>query len=132
MLPPFKNNQSLAADEVIEIYHHAIPNSWKREMKKQGFNPYKSTLVEFIEFCERHEDIEGFTPSEKSSATKKKKNSRNGSKNKDDQKPSGKKYCKVHGYNDTHTTDECKTLENAVGPLYRPVLSLLLRRCCLS
>ena len=57
MLPPFKNNQSLAADEVIEIYHHAIPNSWKREMKKQGFNPYKSTLVDFIEFCERHKDI---------------------------------------------------------------------------
>ena len=46
MLPPFKNNQSLAADEVIEIYHHAIPNSWKREMKKQGFNPYCKYMIQ--------------------------------------------------------------------------------------
>ena len=45
VLLPFEDNQSLAPDEVIEIFHHAIPNSWKREMKKQGFNPYKESTL---------------------------------------------------------------------------------------
>ena len=35
LLPPFGANQSLAQDEVLEIFQYAIPNSWNKEMRRQ-------------------------------------------------------------------------------------------------
>ena len=48
MLPPFEDNQSLANDEVLEIFQYAIPSSWNKEMRRQGFDPLKQSLKEFI------------------------------------------------------------------------------------
>jgi hypothetical protein len=38
-LPPFGgDHQKLSMDEIMEIIHFGIPNSWKREMEVQGFD----------------------------------------------------------------------------------------------
>ena len=43
-------------------------------MRRQGFDPLKQSLKEFIDFCERQEESEGFE--DKASPSKKKKDTR--------------------------------------------------------
>ena len=115
-LPPFQENQSLAMDEVLEIMQYAIPNSWNKEMRRQGFDPLQNSLKKFIDFCERQEESEGFHDTNtKNSSSKKKKDSRGHRSDSKDNSNGKKKYCKVHGENDTHTTNECKTLDGMIS-----------------
>ena len=37
--PPFGNNQTMEDDEIVEILEFGVPNSWKKQMLLQGFDP---------------------------------------------------------------------------------------------
>ena len=44
MLPPFRANQVLSNDKLLDILLYGTPKSWQREMDCQGFDPLLHTL----------------------------------------------------------------------------------------
>ena len=112
-LPPFGTDQKLTPDEITEVLMYGLPNSWKNEMQRQGFDPLEKSRKEFLDFCQRLEDIPDFHPT----APKSKKTSvaKNGKKPRVSfDKSSEKKYCKMHGEGN-HSTSECRTIKNQHG-----------------
>jgi hypothetical protein len=116
LLPPqFDDTQCLTDEELTEIIYFGIPNSWKMEMVKQGFDPLEHTLAEFREFCQRLEDIPDFQPTNhkngkaSSNSSSKKPKTETNSKS----KTGGSKYCLVHGKGG-HDSNECHTLKRMV------------------
>lgn len=118
-LPPYQGvAQKLADDEILEIIYFGIPNSWKREMNLQGFDPLVQGMAPLIEFCQRLEEIPEFQ------VVKHDKNSGSNKKSKGNKKGSGKevsfstprdgeKYCLLHGKGN-HNSNQCKTLRAQV------------------
>ena len=106
-LPPGRNDQQLSSDEeVLEIIHFGLPNSWKNEMARQGFDPLTTmNMASLLEFCQRLEDLPEFQPVERkpSSTDNKKKSSPKKS-------TGGDKYCLIHGKG-SHDSNDCNTLK---------------------
>ncbi len=110
-LPPYKANQQLTDDELVDIVCYGIPKSWLRKMDEHAFDPMDQDILEVVAFGERleaaedaennHDKKPSATNSGKKSSTKKHKSSRSSS--------SGK-WCHYHE-TDTHNTDECETLK---------------------
>jgi len=115
MLPPkFDTSQCLAADEMIDVLLFGTPKSWQREMDRQGFDPLTHTpneVVAFMERIEMSEDFDGDKKVAKVNPTKGKKKTNNYNNNSSGTNEDGSKYCMLHGKNNTHNTDECKTLK---------------------
>ena len=40
ILPPGGHTQSFSADELIDVILYGIPQSWHKEMERQGFDPH--------------------------------------------------------------------------------------------
>ena len=118
--PPFAANQTLSQQELVEYIHAGIPNSWKKEMVKQGFNPFLHDANVFVEFCERQELTEE-KPEPKANAKKpdedssKGKNKQSGSKRKGGGNPGAKsgKFCELH-QTDTHNTADCYAVKQMI------------------
>jgi len=116
-LPPFNGaNQSLTEEEIKEILHYGLPNSWKNEMTRQGFDLINENTASLLEFCQRLEEIPDFQAAKRSDnqSSKKKSGSSNVSKQtgKSNSGTSGgnSKFCLLHGTG-SHTTDMCNTLK---------------------
>ena len=109
-LPPgFSADQSLGTDEIIDIVLFAIPNSWKKELDRQGKDPDELGETELIRLLEQFEAAETYDKTapkpkaktaDKSPAKKAKKDT-----------PKEKVYCEHHGWNTTHTSAECRVLK---------------------
>ena len=56
--PPFKANQKMQDDEIKEIIEFAAPQSWQRELLKQGVEVTTKSLEELVDFFERLETSE--------------------------------------------------------------------------
>jgi hypothetical protein len=115
-LPPYNRNNMLPEDEIKEIIIYSIPKTWVKEMDRQSKDPYNMTIGDIVDF------LEGIEMSEThdKSATKveaKNGNNKKSTKNGDSKKDYGskkEKYCLIHGKNNTHSSDECKTLQAQV------------------
>ena len=115
-LPPFRANQALSTDELLDIMLFGTPKSWQKEMERQGFDPLLHTLSEVIDFMERIEASEDFDASKNNGQDKKKapSNKRKGGKMKDeDESIPRKKFCLLHGYGN-HDSDACEGLKRMV------------------
>ena len=42
-------------DEIMDILEFSVPNSWKRQMVLQDFDPLDSTQAQFVNFCQQME-----------------------------------------------------------------------------
>ena len=120
MLPPFLESNRIPEDEMKEIIQYAIPNSWNRKLREQSKDPLLMSYFELVTTLENYESAEvDFDATAKSgnSNGKGKKPNGNAKKGKGQaSKPKaegdpGNKYCIRHGWNNTHTTEECKTLK---------------------
>ena len=112
-LPPFRPDQNMGEDELIDILLFGTPKSWTREMDRQGFDPINKALGEVVDFMERIEQAEDFD-GQTIDHSQKNQSSSNGKKK---VKTSSKgKYCLLHGPN-THPTDECKVLKAKANDL---------------
>ena len=81
-------------------------------MDRQGHDPYLHTLQETVDFMEQIEmSKEG--PKEDSKPAAKKSNGNGSPKKK--QKGEGEFYCSHHGKNNTHKTEDCRTLKKKEG-----------------
>ena len=81
-------------------------------MAKQDFDPFASTSVEVLAFCERMEAAEAvFQPT--NNKGKAGGNSKDSSKKKSSggRKSEGQYYCLHHGKNGSHDTNDCQTLQ---------------------
>jgi hypothetical protein len=111
-LPPFGGpTQSLSQDELMDIILFGIPKSWITEMDKQDFDPFSKTIERVVDFCERMESAENFTP-----VAMKKPSTGSPAKKTKYQKSQGKsssgngdKWCEYHESN-THNTSDCTVL----------------------
>ena len=72
MLPPFRANQVLSNDKLLDIILYGTPKSWQKEMDRQGFNPLLHTLNEVVDFMEQIEASEDFDASKNNGQDKKK------------------------------------------------------------
>ena len=108
-LPPFKDNQQLSPDELIDIVVYGLPKSWINKMDEHNFDPMENDIQELVNFGERLESAEEFDNSKdkKPSAEKKSKKYKSARNNSD--KSSGK-WCHYHETS-THDTSECETLK---------------------
>jgi 5-formyltetrahydrofolate cyclo-ligase len=111
-LPPFAGVvQSLSQDELMDIILFGIPKSWITEMDKQDFDPFSKTIAQVVDFCERMESAENFTPvamRKQSTGSPAKKTKYHKSQGKTSN-GSGDKWCEYHESN-THNTSECTVL----------------------
>ena len=119
MLPPFREANKLAPDELIDILLFATPKSWQKEMERQGFDPMDdkeiTDIVDFMENVESAENFDGTKvdnkkPAATSGSKKRKDRSDNGNGNSNLNRSGGSKYCLVHGHC-SHTSDDCKALK---------------------
>ena len=115
-LPPdFSQDQSLSADELLDILLYAIPNSWKKEMDKQGVDPDKLSqpqllaILEQLEAAEAHDKKSEKVQNKNSPNKKSKKAHQKDGKSKKD--GDGKYFCMYHKQNTTHATEDCKVLQ---------------------
>ena len=108
MLPPFQANQSLSADEIIDIVTFGIPKSWVRKMDEHDFDPLAKGLGSLVAFCERMEAAEEHQNDSETKGTSSKKTSK---KHKSTRNNGGKgKWCEYHE-TDSHNTSECEVLK---------------------
>lgn len=115
LLPPGGPKQSLALDEILDIFMYGVPRQWSHEMDRQDFDPFAcKNLNQVVDFCERFESLESPQKQQASSQQGKKsktkkvkyqKNNSSGSSKKD-----GDKWCDFHESN-THNTSECEALK---------------------
>ena len=102
---------------MIEIWQYAIPSSWNKKLQEQGKDPVLMSATEFVtaaEYIESSEsDFEKVPRKKEGHSSKKKKTLSN-------DKPGSLKYCKVHGKNMTHNTEDCKVIksQNSDGKSY--------------
>ena len=57
--PPFKGDQKLAEEEIIEILKYGSPAKWTHELTRQGDGGKEKTLSEIVQFFERQALAEG-------------------------------------------------------------------------
>ena len=108
--------EKLPDDEIVDLLEFGVPNSWQKAMILQDFDPLQKTVREFIQFCERLEQVEhtdGSVPVKnppKKGGTNAKKRTHD-SKSKGESTPKDGKNCLLHGDNCGHSTDQCYTLK---------------------
>ncbi len=114
--PPYGEGNKLVMDDLLEIAYYGIPNAWKNEMIRQNFDAFAHTLSEFIEFCERIEQMEGKWESQKvnrkpktakETPHKTSKSAKNKCKNPD--KDVAVPACPIHGPG--HSAEKCTTIK---------------------
>jgi hypothetical protein len=110
-LPPYDDTQGLADDELMDIIQFGVPKSWIREMDRQGKDPVMMSPDELVTFLEQIEMAEDFVVPDKKKDNnkkgKKKSNQKGGNNNSD----GGEHYCMLHGNNNTHSTEDCRTMK---------------------
>ena len=112
-LPPFKEDQNLPADEIVDILIYATPKSWMREMDRQGFDPISKTPLEVVDFQERieqAEETEGPFVDRSQNKASSSLNNKKKKKQRTDGVAPGSKFCLKHG-KCSHTSDECEVLK---------------------
>jgi len=111
LLPPFNLNQVLSEYELKDKIPNGLPNSWKNEMIRQGFDPLLRTMDDLVLFCKCQ--VATSSSTETRPATVPTKQHMNHCP-KHGTKPI--KWCYYHKTR-SHNTAECKSFN---GPPHRP------------
>lgn len=108
----------LSDEDVMELLEFGVPNSWRNQMTMQGFIPKQHTVQEFIEVCQRYEQVESRDGTANNQPSKNQTNGKNGKKRSSNgkEKSFGKKQeivngvrmCPIHNY--SHPLQDCKVL----------------------
>ena len=112
-LPPYDESKKLSDADLVDVEYWGIPNSWKREMILQDFDPFAHdntrALVEFCERIELTQSLDRARGHDNNTSTKRRKinNHQNGKVSTNGEKL----HCALHGDNTTHTTAQCRTLK---------------------
>jgi hypothetical protein len=121
-LPPaFAAGQKVTETDMMDILASKAPKSHKELMTDHGFDPQTATKAEFVEICERAETKEALLDKRSayhhcSENDDSSDDNRQAKKPKKKHKTSGSRqkaefYCKEHGPNNTHDTEDCKVIK---------------------
>jgi len=108
--PAAPEKVKFSKEEILEILEWSLPDSWRKKFDKEQYIPSQGTVAELLAACEALERTEEDEPKEPpSGAPKKSKRTKGASK----QKSTAKKayFCKLHGKNTTHNSEDCFTLK---------------------
>ena len=111
-LPPFKANQNIGDDEMLDIILYGTPKGWQKEMERQGFDPMLKTVNDVVTFMERIEATEDFdvNAAKSNKVNKMNKKKSPSSTKKDSEKEERKFNCDHHGPNNAHNSEQCFVL----------------------
>ena len=113
-LPLFPNGSEASkfSDiELIGILEWSLPQAWRMKFDLDGYVPTEHSKAKLIEACEaierNQEDPEETKKRKKPSSNSEKKKGKGKEKSANDEK---KHYCTLHGWNKTHVTADCFSL----------------------
>ena len=117
-------SEELDKDKLMDVFDNSVPSSWNKQMVLQGFEPVKSTIQDFIEFCERIKQAEVMEPTKpgvqvaegKSTSKKSSGGGRSAKRVKTKHDKNSKQddkecHCVLHGANALHDTEDCWELK---------------------
>ena len=118
--PPFKENQGLPDDEIMDIAEFAVPSTWQKTMIMHGFNPTAAAPSEFVEFGKRIEFSEPPTKDDQKDRAESKTGNKGGKdrakssargehNNTSTKKRKASMWCEYH-QTDSHDTGDCKVM----------------------
>ena len=118
LLPPFKPNQQLTTDEILDILLCGTPKSWQREMERQGFDPMEKDIGSVVSFMENLEATDDFEATAKKSSASGKKSGSKSNNNSNSNSNGGSKelHCVLHGKGN-HASEDCHKLKDSVKKL---------------
>ena len=123
---PFKSNQHFPDDQVKEILYSIIPKCWQSYLQcEDKFNINESSVKDFFDMMQCYQLADWLNPSlnqqnqsktnkddsKKSTEKSNDKKCKAKSKKNDSDAPAPKKSCLIHGPDSSHTTDECRTMQ---------------------
>jgi hypothetical protein len=113
--PPYKPDQHLSDDELVDILLYAAPKSWIREMDRQGFDAVAKKPNEVVDFLEQIETAKDFDGNKQKQVVNNNKNKGKQQKQSSDNKKNGggSKYCMLHGKGN-HSSEECRNIQSQV------------------
>ena len=113
-LPLFPNGSEaskFSEIELIGILEWSLPQAWRMKFDLDGYVPTEHSKARLIEACEaierNQDDPEEAKKKKKSSSSSEKKKGKGKDKGTNNDK---KFYCTLHGWNKTHATDDCFSL----------------------
>ena len=98
----------MSEDELLDIVLFGTPNSWKREMERQGIDPLEKGLHAAVNFVEQIEAAEAFDMGSTQTSTPKKNKAKKGGGS--SKKSFESKTCLCHG-DCGHSSEECTVLK---------------------
>lgn len=108
----------LSDEDVMELLEFGVPNSWRNQMTMQGFIPKVHTVQEFIEVCQRYEQVESRDGIPNTAPNRNQSNGKNAKKRSPNgkekhfgnkqEKEDGMRMCPIHNY--SHPVQDCKVL----------------------
>jgi len=105
--PPFKSGQVLSSEDFMELLEASIPNSWRKEFRRTGYDPADHDLITFVERCERVEFHEGIDDTKFNS-----NKSSNGPRANTESSTSGKPGAKSHAKSSREANNKSKNNNN--------------------
>ena len=118
LFPPFNANvQKIPDDAHVEICYHGLPKSWKDYLTLQGFDEQEGTLADLKNKAQCIESLEKSSLLLKKTPSGKRDRSQNNHTGKNRSPKKSKFYCKLHGDNNTHDTNDCTTCDKVIAKL---------------
>ena len=105
-----RQDQSLDADELLDIVYFSIPNKWSKQLIVQGFNATEKSREDLVAFCERMEECEAMEKDTDTKTNRSSTKSRQSGKRKASGQGNGS-YCMLHGRDKGHDSSDCKVLQ---------------------
>ena len=106
-------NPKFADDELIQCVENNLPNGYKRFMQAHGYYSVDHDMSDFVSFVEERIEPTDTKEEAKPKAASNKKNRRD--KDEQAKKPNKRQkaefYCKHHGANHSHNTEDCRHLK---------------------
>ena len=129
LLVPMSPDNSLAYDKILELLFYGIPTRHRKKLQEMDIDltncPDYPTFIQRAERVEESERMDSNTNSNSSNSGAVPKKNKNGKssngkgksyiRNEDTPNGNGLKKCIFHGFNNTHTTDECKVMKQVNG-----------------
>ena len=110
-LPPYRADQNLSDEEILDIVLFGTPKFWHKEMDRQGFDPMNHDINQVVDFMEQIEAAEDFDPNPKNKSKDKSKGK--GKNNQPKKSGNGKsnEFCLYHG-ECSHSTEDCSVIKS--------------------
>ena len=111
LFPDAQESDKFTNREIVGLIEWALPKTWRQKFDLDGYVPTlhpKAKLIESCEAIERNQEVKDLKSKKDNKPSPKRENGKTVRSPKKSEKKSH--HCKLHGWNLTHDTDNCWTL----------------------